>query len=94
VMLVKYSSAFIIMPGGFGTLDEAFEVITLIQTGKLDRFPIVIIGGGFWEHMREFVRRTMIDLGTIDESELALARPADTPEEALRLIREGVGSPK
>ena len=77
------------MPGGFGTLGEAFEVITLIQTKKLDRFPIVIMGGGFWEHMRDFVRRTMVDEGTIDESELMLAQPAHTAEEALRLIQQG-----
>src|SRR5262245_8871796 len=86
VMLVKYSCAFIIMPGGFGTLDEAFEVITLIQTGKLDRFPIIIMGGDFWEEMRGFVRRTMIDQATIDASDLDLAQPAATPEEALRLV--------
>jgi uncharacterized protein (TIGR00730 family) len=88
VMLVKYSCAFVIMPGGFGTLDEAFEVITLIQTKKLDRFPIIIMGGDFWEHMRDFIRRTMIDQGTIDASDLALAQPARTVEEALRLVRE------
>jgi uncharacterized protein (TIGR00730 family) len=89
VMLVKYSCAFVIMPGGFGTLDEAFEVITLIQTGKLDRFPIIIMGGDFWEQMRGFVRRTMIDQGTIDASDLDLAQPAGTPEEALRLVERG-----
>jgi len=89
VMLVKYSTAFVIMPGGFGTLDEAFEVITLIQTGKLERFPIVIMGGGFWDAMREFVRRTMIDQATIDASDLELAQPAATPEEALRLVQAG-----
>ena len=90
VMLVKYSSAFIIMPGGFGTLDEAFEVITLIQTKKLDRFPIIVMGGVFWEHMRDFIRHSMFDQGTIDESDLALTQPAHTPEEALRLVREGL----
>jgi uncharacterized protein (TIGR00730 family) len=92
VMLVKYSSAFIIMPGGFGTLDEAFEVITLIQTGKLDRFPIIIMGGDFWEQMRGFVRRTMIDQGTIDDSDLDLAQPAATPDEAVRLVAQGARS--
>jgi predicted Rossmann-fold nucleotide-binding protein len=66
-----------------------FEVITLIQTGKLDRFPIVVMGGDFWDHMRDFIRRTMIEGGTIDESDLTLIRPARTPEEALRLVREG-----
>jgi uncharacterized protein (TIGR00730 family) len=75
------------MPGGFGTLDEAFEVITLIQTGKLERFPVIIMGGGFWDAMREFVRRTMIDQATIDASDLELAQPANTPAEALRLVQ-------
>jgi len=88
-MLVKYSSAFVVLPGGFGTLDEAFEVITLIQTGKLERFPIVTMGGDFWEDLRSFIRRTLVDQGTIDESDLALARPAQTPEEAVRIVREG-----
>ena len=87
VMLVKYSTAFIILPGGFGTLDEAFEVITLIQTGKLERFPIVIMGGDFWDAMRDFVRRTMIDQATIDAADLELAQPAATPDEALRLVQ-------
>ena len=89
VMLVKYSSAFVIMPGGFGTLDEAFEVITLIQTKKLDRFPIVVMGGDFWEEMRGFIGRTMVDGGTIDASDLDLWRPAASPEEALRIVEQG-----
>ena len=93
VMLVKYSCAFVIMPGGFGTLDEAFEVITLIQTQKLERFPVVIMGGHFWEHLREFIRVTLVDGGTIDEFDLDLATPAQTPEDAVRIIREAVGEP-
>jgi uncharacterized protein (TIGR00730 family) len=92
VMLVKYSSAFILMPGGFGTLDEAFEVITLIQTGKLERFPIITMGGEFWEHLRNFIRDTLIAEATIDASDLELARPAQTPEEAVRLVRAGMRS--
>jgi uncharacterized protein (TIGR00730 family) len=90
VTFVKEAHAFILLPGGFGTLDEAFEVITLIQTGKLDRFPIIIMGGGFWDAMRDFVRRTMIDQGTIGAEDLDLARPADTAAEALRLVQLGV----
>ena len=65
VMLVKYSSAFVVMPGGYGTLDEAFEVATLIQTGKLERFPIIGLGGDFWLQLRKFARETMIDEGVI-----------------------------
>ncbi len=86
VMLVKYSSAFVVMPGGFGTLDEAFEVITLIQTEKLDTFPIVAMGGEFWQHMREFIRGTMIAEGTIGPEDLDLIQPAGNVDEALRII--------
>ena len=87
VMLVKYSSAFVIMPGGFGTLDEAFELVTLTQTGKIERFPTIVMGDDFWEHMRDFIRRTLIAEGTIDEADIELWRPATTAEEAVRLVR-------
>jgi len=90
VMLVKYSCAFVLMPGGFGTLDEIFEVVTLIQTRKLERFPIVTMGGEFWGHLRDFILRTLVPEGTIDASDLELWRPAKTPEEAVRLIRSGM----
>jgi len=87
VMLVKYSSAFIVMPGGFGTLDEAFEVATLMQTGKLDRFPIVGLGGEFWTQLRKFARDTMLKKGVISEEDLAFVQPVDSVEEALQHIR-------
>jgi uncharacterized protein (TIGR00730 family) len=90
VMLVKYSSAFVVMPGGLGTLDEVFEVLTLIQTGKLERFPIVTLGGEFWSHLREFIRKTLVTEATIDAEDLALAAAAESPEEAVRLIRAGM----
>jgi len=90
VMLVKYSTAFIVMPGGFGTLDEAFEVATLIQTGKLDAFPIVTMGGSFWDRMRDFLRNTVIAEGAVAEDETRFLHRADTPEEALRAIRQGI----
>ena len=61
--MVKYSSAFVVMPGGFGTMDEAFEVATLIQTGQLERFPIVGRGGDFWTDLRRFARETMLTTG-------------------------------
>ena len=86
VMLVKYSSAFVVMPGGYGTLDEAFEIITLVQTGKLERFPIVGMGGSFWDDLRTFSRGTMLREGTIGPEDLELIRPAQSPEEAVRLI--------
>jgi uncharacterized protein (TIGR00730 family) len=88
VMLVKYSSAFVVMPGGFGTMDEAFEVATLIQTGKLDRFPIVGLGGDFWTDLRKFARRTMLTKGVISEDDLAFVHPVASVEEAMRFILE------
>lgn len=87
VMLVKYSSAFVVMPGGFGTLDEVFEVATLMQTGKLDRFPIVGLGGEFWTQLRKFARDTMLKKGVISEEDLAFVQPVDSVEEALQYIR-------
>jgi hypothetical protein len=76
------------MPGGFRTLDEAFEVLTLVQTGKLERFLVVVMGGHFWEHMRDFVRKTLVPKGAIAESELTLGQPAATPEEAVKIVKE------
>ena len=87
VMLVKYSSAFVVMPGGFGTLDEAFEVATLIQTGKLDRFPIVGMGGDFWTQLRKFARETMLPKGVISEKDLTFVHPVASIEEALQYIQ-------
>ncbi len=86
VMLVKYSCAFVFLPGGFGTLDEAFEVITLIQTGKLDSFPVVSLGSEYWSELRDFATRSLLGEGTIDPADLELIRPADTPVEAIDII--------
>ena len=87
VMLVKYSSAFVIMPGGFGTLDEAFEVATLIQTGKLERFPIVGMGLDFWYQLRKFARETMLKSGVISEDDISFVHPVTSIDEALQFIR-------
>jgi uncharacterized protein (TIGR00730 family) len=87
VMLVKYSKAFVVMPGGFGTLDEAFEVITLVQTGKLERFPMIGMGGDFWDPLRRFGKDTMVREGVIGPEDLELIRRADTPADAVRIIR-------
>jgi uncharacterized protein (TIGR00730 family) len=89
VMLVKSSSAFVVMPGGFGTLDEVFEVITLIQTGKLESFPIVALGGEYWRRLREFIRGTLVAEGTIDAADLELVHTAESVEDALAWIRQG-----
>ena len=92
VMLVKYSSAFVVMPGGFGTLDEAFEVVTLVQTKKLESFPIVAMGGSFWNELREFVTDTMLAAGTISEADLDVIQLADNVETAIKIIRQSGNS--
>jgi hypothetical protein len=85
-MLVKYSSAFVVLPGGFGTLDEAFEVITLIQTGKLESFPVVALGGAYWEQLTEFLMNTLVGEGTISSADLELIQLANNPAEAVEYI--------
>jgi uncharacterized protein (TIGR00730 family) len=90
VMLVKYSQAFVVMPGGLGTLDEAFETLTLIQCKKLERFPIVAMGSEFWERMRGFVHDSLVPQKTIDVEDLDLLRVTDSPEEAVALISSGL----
>ncbi len=89
VMLVKYSQAFLIMPGGFGTLDEAFEVVTLIQTGKVERFPLVGMGGDYYHYIREFVSQTLLGEGAISPEDVELFTRADTVDEAIEIIRRG-----
>jgi uncharacterized protein (TIGR00730 family) len=87
MMLVKLSSAFVVLPGGFGTLDEVFETLTLMQTGKIESFPLVVLGGKYWDAMSEFIINTMIREGTIDDKDLNLISVADTPQDAISFIR-------
>jgi uncharacterized protein (TIGR00730 family) len=86
VMLVKYSSAFIVLPGGFGTLDEAFEVITLMQTRKLDSFPVVALGGAYWDELAEFLTSTLVREGTISEADLEFITRAENPTHAVKCV--------
>ncbi len=90
VMLVKYSHAFVVMPGGFGTLDEIFETATLIQTGKMHSFPIIAVGSDYWKHLRTFILQTMVEEATISPGDLDLVTVTDSPEEAVELIRGGL----
>lgn len=89
VMLVKYSCAFVIMPGGFGTLDEAFEIAILIQTRKLSLFPIVLMGREFWEPIRQFILQKMIGSGLINAEDLSIVKITDDVAEAVEWIRTG-----
>jgi uncharacterized protein (TIGR00730 family) len=88
VMLVKYSYAFIAMPGGFGTLDEIFETATLIQTGKIREFPLVLMGREFWQPLLEFLTDRMVKNRSIDEADLQRLIVTDSAEEAVRAITE------
>ena len=88
IMLVKYSYAFIAMPGGFGTYDEVFEAATLIQTGKIKHFPIVLVGREYWEPLIEVMRNTLLAEATIDSADLDILYITDSPEEAATHVRE------
>ncbi len=87
VMMVKYSNAFVALPGGFGTLDEIFEVVTLTQTEKLESFPIICMGNHFWEKLNDFMRDTLIHEGTISPEDLDIIKFADTVEQAVGIIK-------
>lgn len=88
VMLAKYSYAFVAAPGGFGTLDELFEIATLIQTRKLKNFPLVLMGEAYWAPLISFLRETMVQEKTIDPSDIDRWIVSDSPLEVARLIRE------
>lgn len=90
VMLVKYSYAFIVCPGGLGTLDEVFETATLIQTGKIKNFPVVLIGTRFWEPILAFMRETLVAEGTIDADDLKRFYVTDDPLDAVQHIKDRV----
>ena len=86
VMLAKYSYAFVALPGGLGTMDEIFEAATLIQTGKMKDFPVVLMGSDYWAPLLNFLRDTMVPAGTIEPSDLDRLIVTDSPEEAATTI--------
>lgn len=89
VMFVKYSQGFIVMPGGMGTLDELFEAITLIQTGKIGRFPIVLVGTDYWSGLLTWIKDTMLGKeNNISPQDMDLIKLVDTPDEAIEIINE------
>ena len=87
VMFVKYAQAFVAMPGGFGTLDELFEVLTLIQTGTIDKVPVVLMGSKFWNNMKIWIKDIMLDsYGNVSPNDLNLIPIVDDPEEVIKII--------
>ncbi len=86
VMFVKYSQGFVVMPGGFGTLDELFEAITLIQTNKIETFPIILVGTTFWSGLLDWIKNTMLEAGNISAKDLDLIHLVDTKEEVVEII--------
>jgi uncharacterized protein (TIGR00730 family) len=87
-MFVKYSEGFVLFPGGFGTLDELFEALTLIQTRKIARFPVVLFGSAYWRGLLDWLRQQALAGAKIDAEDLELMAVTDSPEEACRLIAD------
>ena len=86
VMLVKYATAFVLLPGGYGTLDELFETLTLIQTGKVQRFPIVLVGSEYWGGLSKWIGASLVEGRFIAEPDRALYEIVDSAEEVLKIV--------
>jgi uncharacterized protein (TIGR00730 family) len=89
-MFVKYSEAFVVFPGGFGTLDELFEALTLIQTGKVRHFPVVLVGSAYWSGLLGWIRGTLLASGAVNAEDLDLLQITDDPDEVIELIERRV----
>jgi len=87
-MFVKYASAYVVLPGGFGTLDELAEILTLVQTGKSRKIPIILVGTEFWQGLLEWFSSSMLNTGTISASDLDLMQLVDNPEQVANAIFE------
>lgn len=90
VMFVKYAVAYVILPGGFGTLDELFESVTLIQTNKIKPFPVILVGSEYWKGLLNWLRDVVLKEGKISQSDLEIFRVVDDPEEVLKIIKKTV----
>ena len=92
VMFVKYAQAFVVLPGGFGTLDELFEVLTLIQTKKITKVPVILMGSDFWSGMRDWIKNVMLEQAhNIHPDDMDLLPIVDTPEEVATIINNFYG---
>jgi hypothetical protein len=86
VMFVKYAAAYVVIPGGFGTLDEMAEILTLVQTGKTRRIPIILVNSAFWGGLIEWMRAKLVGEGMIDEADMDLFQVMDRPEDVVDAI--------
>ncbi len=86
VMFVRYSCAFVVLPGGYGTMDELFEALTLIQTGKILHFPVVLLGNHYWNGLLDWLRATMVAEGKVSERDFELLQVADDAEHAVAIV--------
>jgi uncharacterized protein (TIGR00730 family) len=85
IMFVRYSSAFVVLPGGYGTLDELFEALTLIQTQKIRFFPVVLVGTEYWSGLVDWLRETMLAEGNISPGDVSLLRVTDSVDEVVEI---------
>ncbi|MDL1984717.1 MAG: TIGR00730 family Rossman fold protein [Deltaproteobacteria bacterium] len=90
VMFVKYATAYIIMPGGFGTLDELFEAVTLIQTHRIKPFPVILVGSEYWSGLLEWIKATLLEHHKISDNDLDILQIMDDPEEIVRAVQKVV----
>ena len=90
-MFVKYAQAFVCLPGVFGTLDELFEALTLVQTGKVTRFPIVLLGTDYWSGLIEWIKNTLVTEGKVSHKDLELIHCTDSVDEAVRIVVDTTG---
>ena len=91
-MFVKYAEAFVILPGGFGTLDELFEALTLIQTGKIRHFPVVLVGSEYWRGLLDWVRAVLLQYNAVSSSDVELLRLTDDADEVVRIVIDAVAN--
>ena len=92
VMFVRYASAFVVFPGGFGTLDELFEALSLIQTGKIQDFPVVLVGSTYWSGLLDWMHEHLVADGRVTPQELELLHLVDDPDDVVSIVRGGAGA--
>ena len=90
VMFIKYAQAFICMPGGFGTLDEAFEALTLIQTRRIKPFPVILVGSEYWSGLLDWMKEKLLALDRVDDDDMAIINVMDQPEEIVAYIKKTI----